>query len=312
MAALVLAEEEIYRLCASSKDVTTINLPKTDEFVVNNRNQKLHVRTSWPEGQVRAIVVFCHGYGGHCSRPWVPYFQKQLTDHGYAFVGLDWHAFGYSDGIYKAFNASPDDFIDDLMSLLHALYTPRAHKGHLNKTAFSVSTSSSTTAVPPPFFLQGFSMGGPVVLVVGHHLKQSEPTIAANFKGFVLLAPALAVNRPPPAIVAILDYVVVPLFGSSPIWFHKPPDHTLSWTDKHYMNYCILDGQDTTNGLGYGGGMRFRTASTILQMVARAKAATPHTTVPYLVLHDPEDKVTFFSGSQEFFDLSGKYDLLIF
>ena len=113
MAALVLAEQEVSRLCAGTKDVKTINLPRTNEFVVNNRNQKLHVRTSWPDGQVRAIVVFCHGYGGHCSRPWVPYYQKQLNDHGYAFVGLDWHAFGY----HRPIIPTPDNisFVSSLL-----------------------------------------------------------------------------------------------------------------------------------------------------------------------------------------------------
>jgi hypothetical protein len=38
------AEEEIYKLCAATPDVTQLNIPKGSEFVHNTRGEKLHVR----------------------------------------------------------------------------------------------------------------------------------------------------------------------------------------------------------------------------------------------------------------------------
>jgi hypothetical protein len=38
------AEEEIYKLCAATPDVTQLNIAKGTEFVHNTRGEKLHVR----------------------------------------------------------------------------------------------------------------------------------------------------------------------------------------------------------------------------------------------------------------------------
>lgn len=65
-----------------------------------------------------------------------------------------------------------------------------------------------------------------------------------------------------------------------------------------------MDGEEP-EGLGYAGSMRFGTASTILQMVEQASAAATTATYPFLILHDPEDKITFFAGSQRFHDQAG-------
>ena len=225
------AHERMLTLCATATSVTLINLPRTEEFVMNSRDQKLHVRTSWPASTVplRGILVYCHGYGGHCSRPWVPYLCEQLHAKGFAFVGLDWHGFGYSEGVVKALVGGVDDFVDDVMSLLSALYATNQHTGKLHRTA------TPTT----PFFLTGFSMGGPAVALTASHIMRSEPVLAPLFKGCVFIAPAFEVKRPNAITAAVLQNLVVPCFGSTPIpaAMSAPPNHTNSW--KH-EGTCII------------------------------------------------------------------------
>jgi pimeloyl-ACP methyl ester carboxylesterase len=190
------AHAAMLTLCATATSVSLINLPRSDEFVVNSRGQKLHVRSSWPAPQlpVRGIFVYCHGYGGHCSRPWVPFLCRQLNEKGFAFVGLDWHGFGYSEGVMgaegvvKALVGTVDDFVDDVMSLLSALYATSPHDGKLNRTA-----NAST-----PFVLSGFSMGGPAVALAASHVMSVEPVLVPLFKGCVFIAPAFEVRLSPP------------------------------------------------------------------------------------------------------------------
>lgn len=233
------AHEAMLTLCASATTVVAINLPRSDEFVVNSRDQKLHVRTSWPAPSVdvRGIVVYCHGYGGHCSRPWVPFFCQQLNAKGLAFVGLDWHGFGYSEGVAKALVGSVDDFIDDVMSLLSALYMKNSSSGRLNRTA-----TANT-----PFFLTGFSMGGPAVVVTAEHIMRSEPGLVPLFKGCVFIAPAFEVKRPSAMTSMLLQNLVVPCFASTPIpaGISVPPVHANSWKHEgtlraHLCTWCAF------------------------------------------------------------------------
>lgn len=60
------AEEEIYRLCAATPDVTQLNVEKGDEFVYNSRGEKLHVRYDF-----KSIVVpfFLFFFAEFCSSP---------------------------------------------------------------------------------------------------------------------------------------------------------------------------------------------------------------------------------------------------
>jgi len=248
-------EEAMYHLCATATDITQINLPPTDEYVVNSRGQKLHVRTVWPSSSVvRGVVVFCHGYGGHCARPWVPHYTAQLAAQGYAFVGLDWHGFGYSDKIggKRALIGTVDDLVDDLVSLLSALYLPAPHGGNLRRTALAPAAAPSSPAggaggggdgglsagpAPPPFYIQGFSLGGPVVVLAAHRVHTALPAVATYHKGIILVAPMLAINRPPRAVESFLNRVVVPFFGSSPIPppLSSAPAHNLSWKSEGFI-----------------------------------------------------------------------------
>ena len=73
-------EDEMFARAARITNCTELNLKKTDEFVINNRGQVLHVRSSWPPaGQpVKAMAVFVHG---ECNQSSAPFRLRLLCLH---------------------------------------------------------------------------------------------------------------------------------------------------------------------------------------------------------------------------------------
>jgi hypothetical protein len=50
-----------------------LNLPDSNEFVLNSNELKLHVRSYWPADSTdvppKAAIIFLHGYNSHGCRP---------------------------------------------------------------------------------------------------------------------------------------------------------------------------------------------------------------------------------------------------
>ena len=48
------------------------NLPKSENYFINERNQYLHFRyflPAVPVSEIGSIIFYIHGYGGHVNRP---------------------------------------------------------------------------------------------------------------------------------------------------------------------------------------------------------------------------------------------------
>ena len=143
----------------------SINLPKTDEYIINNRGQRLHVHSYWPNHSCKSLVIFCHGYASHINRPIHGYISKQYNDNDIGYITIDISGHGYSDGI-KGYVDNYSDAIDDILSLLISLYSPTTTS---NATATSNLQRSGLGQLP--FYFMGHSMGGAISINIANILS---------------------------------------------------------------------------------------------------------------------------------------------
>lgn len=155
-----------------------LNLADSNEFVFNSNEQKLHVRSYWPNDATdvppTAAIIFLHGYNSHSCRP-VHTFMAEgfVKQKGYVYITLDFHGHGRSDGL-KGFIGNFVDLVDDVVSVLSALYA-----GPNETSYFRIKKPLSNNI---PFYLMGHSMGGTVALLTSTflNLQNLEPD---DFKG---------------------------------------------------------------------------------------------------------------------------------
>lgn len=312
------AEEEIFKMCSEIKDVSKINIQRCSdsEYVMNERNQKLHVHSYWPdENNLLGIIVSLHGMGCHSNRPMQKYMATEFCSNGFAYVCLDFHGHGYSEGV-RGLVQSPEYLVDDVLSLLRALYpvssscmmddsTPRKHK--LNRQAGST-----------PFFLLGHSMGGSAAICVGQLLSdermvtitksKAERSISDYFRGCLLLCPAIDIVMPPAFVVAVLDYLVVPFFPHQPVpelFVARKSSDCLIWNNEAFQDYVSRDGYPANpNGLCYGDPVRFQTASTLVKLAAQLQRTLSKVQFPFIVFHDPTEQIVLVQGSERLLEKS--------
>ena len=115
---------------------TNLNLPKDKEFVLNSNEIGLHVRSYWPSNydehsnkKPTAAIIYLHGYVAHTSRPIFEPVAKTFTDANLVFITLDFHGHGFSEGL-KAYIGDYVDLVDDVVSLLMALYSGPVSTNH--------------------------------------------------------------------------------------------------------------------------------------------------------------------------------------
>lgn len=89
-------DQEIIKAINSSDDIKQLNLPASEEFVSNKKQQKISVRTFFPTSKEPSlIVIFIHGYSTHSNTPWIPLIAKEFVNSNIAFVSFDLHGHGY-------------------------------------------------------------------------------------------------------------------------------------------------------------------------------------------------------------------------
>lgn len=171
-------DELIARLQAARQNPISLALPKSDEYVINSRGQRLNVRTYTGDSssgwKARGVVVYIHGYAAHISRPPQPLLAQAFNRRGFAYAGVDFHGHGYSEGD-RALVLSCDDLIDDVMSFMLLLYSrgpAGSRTANGGEAAISVSGKLNFYAPPNiPFWLMGSSMGGGCSVLVGNLLS---------------------------------------------------------------------------------------------------------------------------------------------
>lgn len=277
------------------------NSTKTEFFVENSRHQRLHFRIDTPESNSVALIVFLHGYGAHGNRSALKTFKNVFLKQSYAFLSLDFHGHGYSEGT-RGLVGDYEDLIDDVASLLLALY------GNFEKR----KSFTPIKECKLPFYLVGHSMGGGATIMMSHALTDIDfaericvqpdsitSYVAPFFKGSILFCPLVEVNVPPVAnaVVDLLSFLF-PLY-SIPSWIFDENNYNhLIWSETAYIDYIKKDGYpNNRRGLSYGGNIRFKTLATLIHFSKEIQKILRDTTFDFVVFHDPDDVTCKFDGS---------------
>jgi alpha-beta hydrolase superfamily lysophospholipase len=302
-------------------DLWQISLKQTNEFVTNTRGQRLHLRSSWPTSiPCKAVVVLCHGYASHINRPHFKFISKQFSGHGIALIAFDFHGHGFSNGTRALVN-HPDDLLDDLFSVLRVIYSESVHFV-VNSDTFFVQKMAKSV----PFFLMGQSMGGATCLRASHILQKAKErelspsqlllpagnSLGVNmypvellsdlFAGCVTICPPIVVNMPHPLLRFLVEYTVVPFMGEEVIPEYLSPSGNDEdfFIDASYIEYVKRDRfPDHEDGLSWGSNYRYKTALSMLDLASATRSIIPEINFPFLVLHDPDDKVCLIPGTRE-------------
>lgn len=243
----------------SGKHISLLAYPRlTSPHLTDHLNHGFatitHCRSHWPANEeAKAVIILLHGYSSHSSRPTQGYYESHFAAKGYAYVGLDLHGHGYSEGL-KGLVTSVDNLVDDVLSLLIALYSKVFFEFHGEETDSVRRFHLRNYAWNVPFFILGQSMGGSTAMCVANHLgnilKQSDSdqrllTIAKHFQGCVLFCPAIVLKPPSPFVMAILNNFIVPFFGTAsiPEFIQSTNSNQSSiWKNKEFLEYVHRDG----------------------------------------------------------------------
>ena len=213
-----------------------------------------------PGSDPRAVVLIVHGIAEHSGR--YAHVGEYLVRNGFAVCAYDQRGHGLSDG-ERSFIERFDDYLDDLEHVL-----TRAREKLLGK----------------PVFLLGHSMGG---LIVATLAVFRNPAV----RGMVLSGPTLIVGEDvPPLLVKI-----APLIGRLlPRLKGVKLDSTSISRDAEVAAACDSD------PLVYRECLCARTGAEINAAVKQLQAAMEQATLPFLILHGSEDRLSGPDGSRQF------------
>jgi len=221
----------------------------------------------------QATVALAHGLAEHAGR-YSP-LAARLNAAGIELVSIDLRGHGHPPGP-RAWIESIDDYLLDFEALLGAAARPRI-----------------------PFFLMGHSMGGTIAaLYAAERLAQAaahrEPPA-----GLILSSPALAPGRDVPRWMIAASQLV------SRIWPRYPAmkiDPLLLARDPAVVE------ANRSDPLVHHGPIPARTGAEILVAMTRIANARAALSLPVLVFHGSDDKLTEPEGSREFAGRVGSVD----
>ncbi|KAJ1485074.1 Alpha/Beta hydrolase protein, partial [Baffinella frigidus] len=219
---------------------------------------------------------------------------------GFAMVAYDQQGHGYSEGehvLIESYDALVDDFIEFTTLLGSGARESQPGLVGLVPEGFDLSRA--------PLFVMGESMGGALALLIGQRLSSAADDAttpsAGRFRGAVLSAPAIHANLPPAPVVWLLKHVVAPLLPRTcmPAFLETVHFPDLIWKSEERRAQALADTWGRPGGIGWGHTMRFGSAVALLQMTVDTQALLPAVAFPFLILHDPEDGIIPFAGSQQ-------------
>jgi alpha-beta hydrolase superfamily lysophospholipase len=281
------ASDEYIQSCIQSDQP---NLPNSLEYVTNSRGQKLHVRTYWPSGgAAKYIVVSLHGHAGHSNRPTHAYIARELNAQQIAYITLDFHGHGYSDGA-RCRIVQYQDLIDDVLSLLVAIYMPTPYPSD------STHIRVPSTANQLPFFICGLSMGGATALAVANIIRSDDKyvKIRQQFRGLILAAPMIQIASVSPFLKTVLSCPLHKIIDKVPFDISCYVKNEDIWRP-HYIDYVTMD--TYPQGLTFNGVPWISTLQSLMNFTVDMPTILPKIDCPFIVFHDPADTITQITGS---------------
>lgn len=308
-----LQNDRLFFENVSDDNLLKSNISRSEEYTMNNRQQKLHIRSIWPTTSCKGVVFFMHGYGAHSNRPTLHYLGQLFSSNNYTLLSMDFHGHGYSEG-ERGLVVDPCHLIDDVLCVLLALYGLHQNQSNIKRTIKGL-----------PIFFMGHSMGGGIAIVVSHllhctSLTDSENThlktklfltyqdfltkeITPNHRGTLLFCPVIQLSSAQSLVQRVL-YGPASFYPTSslPVWiFDENSLNHLCWSSPLYQKYIIQDGfPSNPTGLSYGGNIQLGTLYSLFKLADVVERIIHLTCFPFIVFHDPNDTTVPISGSQMF------------
>lgn len=237
-----------------------VNIRYEEEFILNSRGLKMFTCRWLPTNcESKALVFLCHGYAMECSIS-MKDTGIRLAKAGYAVHGMDYEGHGKSSGL-AGYVPSFDDLVNDLSE-------------HYS------SVCESKENLKKMRILLGESMGGAVALLL--HRKKPE-----YWDGAVLVAPMCKIAddmKPHPIVVNVLTKLTHVI----PTWKIIPTQDII---DAAFRLPQVRD-EVRANPYCYKGRPRLKTGFHLLNVSMELEQRLDEVSLPFLVLHGGEDKVT--------------------
>lgn len=244
--------------------------------MLNSRGMKLWASRWLPVNETpKALIFLCHGYAMECSIT-LDSTATRLAQAGYAVYGIDYEGHGKSDGL-SGLVINFDHVIDDCFHHFSTICEKPENKRKMR-------------------FLMGESMGGAVALLL--HRKKPD-----YWDGAILVAPMCKIAediKPNAMVISILST----LSKVIPSWKLVPTQDII---DVAFKDPEVRQ-QVRDNKYCYKGKPRLRTGYELLRVSTGIEKNLNEVSLPFLVLHGEEDKVTDKSVSKQLHDVASSSD----
>lgn len=310
------------------------NKPPSGNTMRNANGCELHFRIEWDDAlEAKFVLFYFPGYSAHINRPEIFRLSKSMNQNNTVFIAMDLQGHGHSEG-KRCQMLNHEHMIADVLQLVESFMDESQFKKlKLNTESPSFKMENLQMLRKLPFFIMGSSMGAAVSLVCAQILYSAENRLKyPNFQGAIFVAPALRFKTPSvvvtetlrfePFLFALLcivkkiwtthfDTALICLFHAfyrltmgncapgaiMPTWMTPVADLSLTFRDPETLAYTKLDAWGNPGGLGWGRGMRYGTALMFVKFSPVIQRTMSEVKFPFLIVHDPEDKVCAFEGS---------------
>ncbi|KAL5733342.1 hypothetical protein ACOSP7_032684 [Xanthoceras sorbifolium] len=252
------------------------NVKYEEEYILNSRGVKLFTCSWVPVNQQpKALVFICHGYAMECSIT-MNSTATRLVKAGFACYGIDYQGHGKSAGL-DAYINNFDEIVEDCSNHFSAICEKKENREKAR-------------------YLLGESMGGAMVLL----LHRKKPNY---WDGAVLVAPMCKIAddvKPPQAVVSVLNK----LCKFIPTWKIIPGQDIIdvAFKEPHIRQ------EIRANPYCYKGRPRLKTGRELLRVSMDLEHRLQEVTIPFIVLHGEEDKVTSKDVSKQLYDSASSSD----
>ncbi|KAF5742641.1 hydrolase family protein [Tripterygium wilfordii] len=252
------------------------NVRYDEEYILNRRGLKLFTCKWIPMNQQpKALIFICHGYAMECSVT-MHSTAMRLAKAGFAIHGMDYEGHGKSSGL-QGFVNKMEDVVNDCIDYFSSVCEIKENRGKMR-------------------YLLGESMGGAVAL----NMTRMKPDY---WDGAVLVAPMCKIAedvKPSP----VMQNILTKLCQIIPTWRIIP---TKDIIDVAFKVPSVRE-EIRANPYCYKGRPRLKTGYELLKSSIELEKNLHEISVPFIVLHGEEDRVTEKAVSKQLLDVSASTD----
>mmetsp|Transcript_30573 Transcript_30573/g.59986 ORF Transcript_30573/g.59986 Transcript_30573/m.59986 type:complete len:370 (-) Transcript_30573:255-1364(-) len=317
-------EEEWYEgILHEDKEISLAALrdwhrPRASGFFIDGSGKRWHVRSELPSGgpqAIRATLIYCHGMNNHVNGKHTGEFFAKLAASGFAVFAPDMAGHGYSEG-KRGMVEDWSDIFEALQRFVEMLFGKTEHPTEPGTFDAGVPLDVLRAVRSVPLFLSGMSMGGMIAVYLALYLQEYS---RVKLEGVALISPAISVPMPPQTVQMVLRNLVVPLFKNcempTVLSSSSKPKHSWSFdlNDPRQRQIAEFDIRDCAFrfpdvGLGWGKAMLWGTAGAFSEVFSVINEDLELAEFPFLILHDPTDRVTSFAGSEQMMQIAPSKD----